>query len=144
MSRVYLLPDGGKGGRDQTAMAFILRNEAGHELMRLAKALPDGTTVNEAEYLAITEGVYYARSYFDATHIFIFTDSQLVANQLTGQWQTNEVRLAKLKDSLLAMLEATTWKVRWMGRENNDATDQLVKGIHTVCGPSLKEFIGSL
>ncbi len=64
---------------------------------------------NEAEYEALMIGLRTARK-LGASHLQVFCDSQLVANQISGEYQARDERMSAyllVARSLLAEFEST-------------------------------------
>lgn len=88
-------------------------------------SLPEETTSNEAEYRihilavwslfkALGENPEAAENYA----VTIFSDSQLLVNQLNGEWKVRAANLAPLRDDLLSLLLVFgEWKAEWVPRE---------------------------
>jgi len=72
-------------------MAIAITDQYGNPLSK--KFLGDGTN-NEAEYLAVIEAIEWAKNYKEE-ELIIYTDSQLVANQLkpVNPWNVNNLTL---------------------------------------------------
>ncbi|XXG42686.1 hypothetical protein AAC387_Pa01g2905 [Persea americana] len=80
---------------------------------------------NEAEYEALIAGLNSAKI-LEARYIVVFSDFQLVTNQLSGDYQAwddrMEAYLAHTKD-LLSQFKRT--EIRQVGRESNSHADAL-------------------
>ena len=82
---------------------------------------------NEAKYEALVVGLRSARQ-LDAWHLQILCDSQLVANQISGEYQARDERMSAyllVVWSLLAEFESA--QVVQIGREHNSHADVLAK-----------------
>ena len=82
---------------------------------------------NEAEYEALLIGLKTARK-LDASHLQVFCDSQLVANQISREYQARDERMSTYLTSarsLLAKFESI--HVAQIGREHNSHVDILTK-----------------
>jgi hypothetical protein len=82
---------------------------------------------NEAEYEALMIGLRTAKK-LGANHLQVFCDSQLVANQIFGEYQVRDERMLAyltLTRSLLAEFDST--HVAQIGREHNSHADILAK-----------------
>ncbi|XXG90553.1 hypothetical protein AAC387_Pa12g2289 [Persea americana] len=80
---------------------------------------------NEAEYEALIAGLNSAKI-LEARHIVIFSDSQLVTNQLSGDYQARDDRMAAYlahTKELLSQFEMT--EIRQVGRESNSHANAL-------------------
>jgi ribonuclease HI len=82
---------------------------------------------NEAEYEALLIGLRTAER-LGACHLQVFCDSQLVANQISGEYQVRDERMSAYLASvrfLLAKFESI--HVAQIGREHNSHADILAK-----------------
>jgi ribonuclease HI len=82
---------------------------------------------NEAEYEALLIGLKTATK-LGASHLQVFCDSQLVANQVSGEYQARDERMSAYLTaarSLLAEFESV--HVAQIGREHNSHVDILAK-----------------
>ncbi|MCH98000.1 RNA-directed DNA polymerase (Reverse transcriptase), partial [Trifolium medium] len=84
-------------------------------------------TNNQAEYEAFLAGLRLAKD-MEAEEIKIFTDSQLVASQVSGEYQTKDERLteylALIREKLAQFKES---EVKHVPREHNSRADVLSK-----------------
>ena len=82
---------------------------------------------NEAEYEALMIDLKTARK-LSASHLQVFCDSQLVANQISGEYQAKDERMSAyltIAQSLLAEFDSI--HVAQIGREHNSYADILAK-----------------
>lgn len=87
-------------------------------------------TNNEAEYLAVIEGIRTAEVMRLSGRITIVSDSLLVVSQLKGEWKCKEARLQFLKDKTLRaarIVPEATFEFRWCRREVNQAGIEMDK-----------------
>lgn len=85
--------------------------------------LGEGTN-NQAEYLAFIFAILTA-STFDK-HVHVYTDSQLLANQLNDIWKVKDKDLMKLwclANEIVQDLE--DFEITWIPREENKLADKL-------------------
>ncbi|GAU47395.1 hypothetical protein TSUD_372840 [Trifolium subterraneum] len=105
---------------------IILENGDG-VLIEVSLGLSFPTTNNQAEYEVFQAGLRLAED-MGAEEIKIFTDSQLVASQVSGEYQTKEERLLEylnLIKTKLAKFKET--EVKHVPREHNARADVLSK-----------------
>lgn len=76
-----------------------------------------GLTNNEAEYIAVIEALKHNKE----TNISIFSDSQLIVNQLNRAWKIKEPRMKKLAEQVWKLCEGRNVKFTWIRREYNYA-----------------------
>ena len=83
-------------------------------------------TNNQAEYLALLLGVYYAQKYmgeFDS--LVIKADSELMVRQVSGIYKVKNKELARLHSAIKKMLDALNFKIEHVRREQNKVADRL-------------------
>ena len=96
-------------------------------VLEQAVRLKFSTSNNEAEYEALLIGLKTAKK-LGANHLQVFCDSQLVANQISGEYQARDERMLAyltVARSLLAEFDST--HVAQIGREHNSHADILAK-----------------
>lgn len=120
-------PDGGRTGR--AAIAAVIKDDEGNTLFKEGMKLEGRVTVNEAEYSAIIFGLYNARQ-LGATEVDVRSDSQLVVNQLMGNWS---VKQSHLNDYIAEVrLETDQFNevtFTWVPRTQNQHADQIAREI---------------
>lgn len=75
---------------------------------------------NQAEYLTLVRGLQSLRERITpADHsIVVYGDSQLVINQIIGDWACRHPKLVPLRDQAMSMLgEYRSWRMTWLPRE---------------------------
>ncbi|GAU47361.1 hypothetical protein TSUD_403640 [Trifolium subterraneum] len=116
----------GSSNSQGSGAGIILENGDG-VLIEVPLGLSFPTTNNQAEYKAFLAGLRLAED-MGAEEIKIFTDSQLVASQVSGEYQTKEERLLEylnLIKSKLTKFKET--EVKHVPREHNARADVLSK-----------------
>ncbi|XP_073014862.1 uncharacterized protein [Primulina eburnea] len=97
------------------------------EKIRLAVRLDFRASNNEAEYEAVIVGIKAARN-VGANQVIIYTDSQLVAQQVKGVYEVREEKFVKY---LAIIKELSThfvsWSIEQIPREENTEADALAK-----------------
>ena len=84
-------------------------------------------TNNEAEYLALIEGLHLCQKE-NIKSISIFLDSELVVKQVNGDYKVKNERMAVLHKNVLDMLKKfREFNVAHVYRENNAEADNLSK-----------------
>lgn len=86
-----------------------------------------GATNNVAEYAAVYHALVWATGTTDLhNQIYVYSDSQLIINQLTGQYQCNSPALRQWRQKCLALAaEVRHVEFRWIPREENADADAL-------------------
>ncbi|CAJ2676632.1 unnamed protein product [Trifolium pratense] len=111
----------------QGSGAGIILESGEGVLIEVSLELAFPTTNNQAEYEAFLAGLRLAQD-MEAEEIKIFTDSQLVASQITGEYQTKDERLTEylnlIKEKLTKFRQT---EVKHVPREHNARADILSK-----------------
>ncbi len=90
---IQLYTDGGsRGNPGKAAYAFLIYD--GEKKLWARKERLGVTTNNVAEYTAVLEGLKKAREFDD--EVEVFSDSQLVVRQLSGEYKVKKRHLRKL------------------------------------------------
>ena len=114
-----------RGNPGPAAAGFILTDPNGTQLQ--AKAFFIGrTTNNVAEYTGIVKALEAAKQ-LGAERLTVFTDSELLAKQINGEYKVKSEQIRPLFQQAVKMLgEFENWKVQHIAREENKETDKLV------------------
>jgi ribonuclease HI len=96
------------------------------ELLHERKAYIGEATNNVAEYRAVLLGLEAARD-LGAREVEVINDSELVARQIGGEYKVKHAGLKPLFiETMKALREFDSWKVRAVRRESNERADELV------------------
>src|SRR4029077_8873017 len=125
LKTLRLYTDGGaRGNPGPAGVGVVIEDENGMRLRGLHRFLGVATN-NEAEYLALIEGLK-AVSEWKPDRLEVFLDSKLVVEQINGRWKVKEIRLqsllAKAKDLMAAFPDV---EVKHVERERNKGADAL-------------------
>jgi ribonuclease HI len=83
-------------------------------------------TNNQAEYQALIQALKIAE-HEDADSVTAKGDSQLIINQITGEWDTNDDTLEDLRDDVRELAQMfDRFNVEHVPREENETADSLV------------------
>jgi len=83
-------------------------------------------TNNRAEYRALIQALEIAED-AGVDSVTAKGDSQLIINQVTGEWDTNDDTLENLRDDVRELAQAfDQFNVEHIPREKNEAADSLV------------------
>ncbi|GAU16452.1 hypothetical protein TSUD_118010 [Trifolium subterraneum] len=116
----------GSSNSQGSGAGIILENGDG-VLVEVSLGLSFPTTNNQAEYEAFLAGLRLAED-MRAEEIKIFTDSQLVASQVSGEYQTKEEQLLEYLNLIRAKLaKFKETEVKHVPREHNARADVLSK-----------------
>jgi ribonuclease HI len=113
----------------------LLRAPSG-ETVEISRADGFGTN-NEAEYaaiIALLEAAISAR----APSVRVFGDSQLVVNQLNGEWDVKSPTLHGLWSRARTLVRKANARVAWVPREQNMLADKLSKKALGNVGPEME------
>jgi ribonuclease HI len=114
------------GNPGHSGAGIVSFDEQGNEVWRESVYL--GTmTNNMAEYEALVRALLKAREMAIAA-VFVYTDSQLVANQILGSYKVRNDRLRKYLQEAQSLIEDfNSFQIRYIPREENGLADRLAK-----------------
>jgi ribonuclease HI len=129
----YLLnTDGGNLRRlpgdplSHAAIGALLRTRRLVHVDQISKPIGPATH-NVAEYQALIEGLMLARTH-GIEHIRVFTDSELVVDQVNGVSAVKEAHLRALHEVASGLRAGfKSFRISWVPREMNAEADQLVR-----------------
>ena len=125
MSKFILYTDGAaRGNPGPAALGIVLTDAQGNEIEALGETLGRATN-NEAEYRALLRGLERA-SHHHATELEIRTDSQLLAQQLKGDYRVRAENLKPLHiQAQRALAQFERVGIRHIPRAQNGRADAL-------------------
>jgi ribonuclease HI len=87
----------------------------------------DDSTNNVAEYTALVKALQWLLSNnFGPSSVEVMSDSQLIVNQLTGDYKVKAKRIISLyKQVLILMSKFQDIRIKWVPREKNREADRL-------------------
>ena len=94
-----------------------------HVVVRYRKKNP---TNNELEYLALLYALGYIRDKYKSKQVTIYSDSQLIVNQMNGKWRVTTPNLIELHEKCSRMI-TNKIKLKWISRKFNLAGHVLEK-----------------
>ncbi len=103
--------------------AWVLFNEQGERLNCQFGEVGDGTTNNVAEYYGAGHALKYLVQNHLQDEIHFYSDSQLVLNQLDGQWNCNKENLRRLRDRCCVHLAQLKISLHWVASAENKADE---------------------
>ena len=125
----YLLnTDGGNSGDPlgHAAIGALLRTRRLVTVAQISKAIGPATH-NVAEYRALIEGLMLARTH-GIDHIRVYTDSELVVDQVNGVSAVKQAHLQELHERACGLRAGfKSFRLGWVPREWNAEADQLVR-----------------
>jgi ribonuclease HI len=108
------------------AIGVLLRTRRLVTVDHISKAIGPATH-NEAEYRALIEGLTLGRTH-GIEHIRVFTDSELVVDQVNGVSAVKEAHLRALHEVASGLRAGfKSFRISWVPREMNAEADQLVR-----------------
>jgi ribonuclease HI len=108
------------------AIGALLRTRRLVHVDKISKAIGPATH-NVAEYEALIAGLELARAH-GIEHIRVYTDSELVVDQVNGSSAVKEAHLQVLHERACGLRrEFKTFRIGWVPREWNLEADQLVR-----------------
>ena len=116
--KFQLFTDGGsRGNPGDSAYAYIIRDQEGHEIASGSNYLGVMTN-NEAEYHGLLAGLKEVQSR-GGTEVEVFMDSELVIKQLKGQYRVKAANLIPLnREAVEILTKMKTAKVTHVRREH--------------------------
>ena len=84
-------------------------------------------TNNEAEYSALIQGIQACLDH-KIYHVDIFSDSELIVNQVNGKYKLKDSKMIKLHAEVAKLCsELESWTISHVPREQNEEADHLSK-----------------
>ena len=122
---IAYIDGGSRGNPGPAAAAYYLTSQDGIKIEAKAFFLGRATN-NVAEYTAFVKALEAAKQ-IGATHLMVFSDSELLVRQINGQYKVKSEQIRPLFQQVTRLLEQLgQWKVRHVTREKNQEADKLV------------------
>lgn len=123
-----------RGNPGPAGIGFVIRDEEGNLLLEESSYLGE-TTNNVAEYQALLRALRAAR-HFTPAGVTVYTDSELMARQLRGEYRVRQEHLLPLWAEAKGLLALFTHSaVVHVQREENKEADRLAnRGIDEAAG----------
>uniref|UniRef100_A0A2N9EQY4 RNA-directed DNA polymerase n=1 Tax=Fagus sylvatica TaxID=28930 RepID=A0A2N9EQY4_FAGSY len=133
-----LYVDGTENSRG-SGLGIVLMSPGG-EMVEQAVRLGFGASNNEAEYEALLHGLKAAKR-LGASFLNIRCDSQLIVNQLTGEYMAKDERMMAYRDLAKDLLKTFyEFNIERVGREHNGHADSLA-GLASSVAPDFRRTI---
>lgn len=136
MKKISIYTDGGSRGNPGSAAAgVVFCNEKGEVVKRFGKYLGGNITNNEAEYSAAILGLEKFKSTFGKpiaklAEIDLYTDSELLSNQINGKYKIENEKLIPLFLKLWNLrIDFKKVKVNYISRNKNKEADKMVNEV---------------
>ena len=115
--------DGGShGSPGPSGIGVIIAHPSG-EIVRIAKAIGRQDN-NVAEYVALLEALQHAVS-VNARTLHVFSDSEIVVRQMTGQYACRSPRLYSLNWTCRKLARSLDFSIAHISREQNLEANEL-------------------
>jgi phosphoribosylglycinamide formyltransferase-1 len=125
MKVIAHIDGGSRGNPGPAAAAYTLDDAAGHRLAARAFFLGEKTN-NVAEYTGLIKVLEAARQ-LGATHLTVFSDSELLVRHLTGRYKVKSDLIRPLFERIVGLREEFEgFHIRHVMREKNKEADRLV------------------
>ncbi len=136
MSELVAYVDGGSHGNPGPAgIGVILENPAGGRI-KIAKWI-GWQDNNVAEYLALLEALQVALA-LKARTLHVFSDSEVVVRQMSGEYVCRSPRLYSLHWTCLKLARSLRFSIAHVGREHNREANRLANHAVTRRKPILQ------
>jgi ribonuclease HI len=125
VNKVIIHTDGAaRGNPGPAAIGVIIKDENSNFLARISRCI-GVTTNNQAEYQAIIAGLEKANS-LSARHVILKSDSELVVNQINGQYKIKNTGLRALYNRVVQLIGSLeSFSISYIPREQNAGADAL-------------------
>ena len=123
MSILRAYVDGGSHGSPGPSGIGVVIEKPDGERVSISKWIGHQDN-NVAEYVALLEALQLAVA-LKATTLHVFTDSQLVVKQMTGEYQCHSPRLYSLNWTCRKLARSLRFAIAHIPRENNQEANQL-------------------
>jgi ribonuclease HI len=127
----HIYVDGASSGNPgESGAGIVAFNENGQELFRDSIYLGHMTN-NMAEYEAFLRALQKAYQ-SSVENLYIYTDSLLIANQITGKYKIKNQELMKYSEAARIIIKYfNNFNLKYIPREKNAIADKLAK--HAAC-----------
>lgn len=116
----------GNSPKGSTCACVVFDSQTGHVLSEKSKSLVLCSN-NIAEYEGLILALETAKD-LGVTDLQVFSDSQLIVNQIHENWKVKEVSLLTLRSTAWAIgMTFDSLTLTWVPRENNKRADSLCR-----------------
>jgi ribonuclease HI len=121
---IIYIDGGARGNPGPAGAGVVIRDDQGRLIYEAGYFLGRQTN-NAAEYHALIRGLERAAR-LAAPTIAIYSDSELLVRQITGEYQVKSAKLAPLHQQVQVLLiKSGRWTIRHVSREQNLRADEL-------------------
>jgi ribonuclease HI len=111
-----------RGNPGPAAIGVVVLTRQGRKVTAFGEAIGE-TTNNYAEYTALVHALRLI-SVFEVDRLRVYTDSELMARQVSGEYKVKEKTLRSLYTQVISMLRRyRDWEIKHIRRENNAEAD---------------------
>jgi len=123
--RLTLYVDGAsRGNPGPAAVGVVIKDEKGATTLKVSSSIGRATN-NQAEYSALIMALQEARK-LGADQVYISTDSQLMAEQINGNYKVRNARIRPLFEEAMHLLSAFQYySIDYIPRYLNSEADAL-------------------
>lgn len=126
MANLVAYVDGGSQGNPGPAgIGVVIDSSEGR--VRIAKHIGHQDN-NVAEYVALLEALQYALA-LKATALHVYSDSQVMVRQMTGEYKCRSPRLYSLHWTCRKLARSFTFSISHVPREENAEANRLVNAV---------------
>jgi ribonuclease HI len=123
MPNLVAYVDGGSHGSPGPSGIGVVIEHSGGETVRIAKAIGRQDN-NVAEYLALLEALQHAVA-INASTLRVYSDSEIVVRQMTGQYACRSPRLYSLNWTCRKLARSLDFSIAHISREENFEANEL-------------------
>jgi ribonuclease HI len=125
--KVVVNVDGGaRGNPGPAAIAAVVQEPGGGEVLEESAERIGRATNNVAEYRALLLGIERAAA-LGATELELVGDSELIVRQVEGRYKVKDAMMKELHAAVKEALAGfEDWSIRHVRREHNSEADRLV------------------
>ncbi len=123
--RLTIYVDGAsRGNPGPAAVGVVIKDDKGVTALKLSHSIGRATN-NQAEYTALITSLQEAKK-LGADHVYINTDSQLMAEQINGHYRVRNAHIRPLFEKAMQLLTAFPhYSIHHIPRDLNSEADAL-------------------
>ena len=91
------------------------------------RILNKGLTNNQAEYIAVIQALEFFEHFPE--EVIIYSDSQLVINQIAGEWKIKDKEILSYVETILYFKDKMNVSFKWVPRSANEYANKLAQDI---------------
>ena len=125
-NKMYIYTDGGsRGNPGPSGIGVVILDSNKKKIKEVFSYIGEATN-NIAEYSAMIAGLEAAAE-LEATELIIYTDSELIAKQLNGEYKVKDANMKMLFDKSFGLLKQfDSFEIKHIERSKNKEADKLV------------------